>query len=146
MESTVFVVDDERIIADTLAIILNSSGYRARAFYDGQSALDASDVGCPDFIISDVVMPGLGGIEMAIQIRQRFPACQLLLFSGQAATAGLLDEMRLQGHPPFEMLQKPVHPRNLLAWLETRRKRGGDFVARPDDALPGEPFTGYSSF
>jgi len=119
MANRAFVVDDERIIADTLAAILRSSGFEARAFYDGESALFACELSCPDCMISDVVMPGLGGIDLAIQIKQRFPACKVILFSGQAVTSDLLDAARKEGHE-FELLQKPVHPKDLLAKLKAR--------------------------
>lgn len=109
----VLVVDDEQCIADTLAAILNHAGYRAAAAYDAQIALAMCETSPPDLVISDVVMPGMNGIEMAIQIRQRFPTCQILLFSGMAATADLLEEARSQGYH-FELLAKPVHPADLL--------------------------------
>ncbi len=117
----VFVVDDEKIIADTLAAILRASGCDARPFYDGASTLAACEVDAPDWIISDVVMPGLTGIEMGVQIRQRHPNCKILLFSGQAATAELLDKAQASGHE-FEVLLKPVHPTELLAKLDTSRQ------------------------
>jgi CheY-like chemotaxis protein len=117
----VFVVDDERIIADTLSAILRTSGYDARPFYDGAGTLAACEVDAPDWIISDVVMPGLSGIEMGVQIRQRYPNCKILLFSGQAATAELLDKAQASGHE-FEVLLKPVHPTELLAKLDTSRE------------------------
>jgi len=112
----VFVVDDETVIADTLTAILNMSGYEARAFYDGESALSACEIGCPECVISDVVMPGINGLSMAMQIRQRFPACKVLLFSGQAGTAAILEAAGADGQG-FEVLQKPVHPKDLLARL-----------------------------
>lgn len=117
MRTRVFIVDDEQIIADTLAAILNASGYEARQFYDGAAALKACEGGFPDCVISDVVMPRLNGIELAVQIRQRYPACKVLLFSGQAATAKFLDRAREDGYE-FEVLLKPVHPADLLARLE----------------------------
>jgi hypothetical protein len=46
------------------------------------------------------------------------PKCKILLFSGQAATADLLDRARSQGHE-FEILAKPVHPQDLLARLRS---------------------------
>jgi CheY-like chemotaxis protein len=70
----------------------------------------------PDLIISDVIMPDMNGIEAAIRIRQALPGCKILLFSGQAATADLLEKARAQGHE-FEILAKPVHPQDLLAKL-----------------------------
>lgn len=110
----VFVVDDERVIAFTLATILTQSGFAATAFTNPLEALQAAQVDCPDLLISDVVMPELSGIDLAIQTRALCPACKVLLFSGQAATADLLDVARKNGHS-FELLSKPVHPTDLLA-------------------------------
>ncbi|HWS18125.1 MAG TPA: response regulator [Candidatus Elarobacter sp.] len=112
----VLVVDDERVIADTLAIILNQNGFDASAVYTGTAAVDRAREIRPDLIISDVIMPDMNGIEAAIRIRQVLPGCKILLFSGQAATADLLEKARAQGHE-FEILAKPVHPQDLLAKL-----------------------------
>lgn len=114
----VLVVDDERVIADTLAIILNQNGFEATAVYTGAAAVDQARASRPDLVISDVIMPDMNGIEAAIQIRQMLPGCKILLFSGQAATADLLEKARAQGHE-FEILAKPVHPQDLLAKLST---------------------------
>jgi DNA-binding response OmpR family regulator len=110
----VLVVDDERIIADTLATIFRKAGYEAAPAYDGSSALSQCASFRPDLVISDVVMPGMNGIEMAILVKQRYPACKILMFSGQASTANLLEEARHRGYD-FEILAKPVHPAELLA-------------------------------
>ena len=112
----VLVVDDERVIADTLAIILNQSGFNASAVYTGMAAVERAKEDKPDLIISDVIMPDMNGIEAAIRIRQLLPGCKILLFSGQAATADLLEKARQEGHE-FEILAKPVHPQDLLAKL-----------------------------
>ena len=116
----VLVVDDERVIADTLAIILNQAGYDASAVYRGEDAVEIARATVPDLIISDVVMaPGeMNGIEAVIRIRQFLPGCKILLFSGQAATADLLESARANGHE-FEILAKPVHPQDLLAKLKS---------------------------
>lgn len=58
-------------------------------------------------------MPGMSGIEAAIEIRRRLPACSILLYSGQAATAQMMDDAKSRGHE-FELLAKPVHPVQLL--------------------------------
>lgn len=114
----VLVVDDERVIADTLAIILNQHGYEASAVYTGNGAVERARTVRPDLIISDVIMPDMNGIEAAIHIRKFLPSCKILLFSGQAATADLLESARAQGHE-FEILAKPVHPQDLLAKLRS---------------------------
>jgi DNA-binding response OmpR family regulator len=117
MTKRIFVVDDERIIADSLATILNKSGYQASAFYEAESALLASKLINPDCLITDVAMPMMNGIDLAVEIRDRFPACRILLFSGQAATSDLLATVRGRGLD-FDVLPKPEHPKELLARLE----------------------------
>lgn len=122
MESSrgvVFVVDDERLIAQTLKMILAQSGFTASAFEDPYQALEAAASGpAPDLLISDVVMPGMSGIDLGVQFRKDYPGCKVLLFSGQAATADMLATAKLQGHE-FEVLAKPVHPSDLLAKLRS---------------------------
>ncbi len=114
----VLVVDDEQVIADTLAKILDLNGYDASAVYTGTAAVESARSLQPDLIISDVIMPDMNGIEAAISIRGFLPCCKILLFSGQAATADLLENARAQGHE-FEILAKPVHPSDLLAKLKS---------------------------
>ena len=70
----------------------------------------------PALLISDVMMPGMTGVELAIHFRKAQPECNILLFSGQAVTADLLDKARAEGYD-FDLLSKPVHPADLLATL-----------------------------
>lgn len=114
----VLVADDEQVIANTLAIILNQAGFEARAVFSGEKALEEIDSFQPDMLISDVIMTGMTGIETAIITRKRLPKCKILLFSGQAATADLLEKARRQGHE-FEIMAKPVHPTDLLAKIRS---------------------------
>jgi len=114
----VLVVDDERVIADTLAMILNQSGFQARAVYSGENALEMAATFEPDMLIADVIMADLNGIDAAIKIRAILPRVKILLFSGQAATADLLEKARTQGYE-FEILAKPVHPQDLLTKLRS---------------------------
>ena len=112
----VLVADDEQVIANTLAIILNQAGFEARAVYSGEKAVEALDTFEPDMLITDVIMTGMTGIEAAIATQAKLPNCKILLFSGQAATADLLEKARQGGHE-FEILAKPVNPTDLLAKL-----------------------------
>ncbi|HEV2136691.1 MAG TPA: response regulator [Terracidiphilus sp.] len=114
----VLVADDERVIADTLTMILNQSGFNARAVYSGEKALELAPTFEPDMLISDVIMADLNGIDAAIRIRALLPGIKILLFSGQAATADLLEKARSQGYE-FEILAKPVHPQDLLTRLRS---------------------------
>jgi DNA-binding NtrC family response regulator len=110
----VFIVDDEQVIASTLAAILRLHGYSATFFTSPHDALTAAGSKAPDLLISDVAMPGISGIELAIQMKAQYPACKVLLFSGQAATRDLLKDARRQGHD-FLLIEKPIHPSAMLA-------------------------------
>ena len=112
----VLVVDDEEVIANTLAIILNQAGFEARAVFSGEQAVELLESFQPEMMITDVIMRGMTGIEAAIATRNKLPKCNILLFSGQAVTADLLQEARTRGHE-FEILAKPIHPSDLLAKL-----------------------------
>jgi CheY-like chemotaxis protein len=109
----VVVVDDERVIADTLSVILSKSGFSTVTAYDGISALELARVVRPRLLISDVAMPGMTGVELAIAVIRMDPECKILLFSGQAATVDLLERARNTGYH-FSALSKPVHPVDML--------------------------------
>jgi DNA-binding NtrC family response regulator len=113
----VFVVDDEHIIASTLAMILNSNGFDARSFTDPLKALRAAHFGTPDVLVSDVAMPFLSGVELAAKIKAFCPDCKVLLFSGEVGHLNLLVHDSA-GDRGFEILQKPVHPVALLQRIQ----------------------------
>jgi DNA-binding response OmpR family regulator len=89
--------------------------------YDGKSALEIAEVIPPDLLLSDVVMPGMNGIDLAVAIKQAIPACKVLLFSGQATTASLLDSAGAAA-TDFAVLAKPLHPTDLLARVSASLK------------------------
>jgi DNA-binding NtrC family response regulator len=110
----IFIVDDEPVIESSLAAILQMKGFSARFFTSPLEALAAARLESPDLVISDVAMPDMPGIDLAIQMRAQYPKCKILLFSGQATTLDLLEGARAQGYG-FRLLQKPVHPSEFLS-------------------------------
>ncbi|MBB5344766.1 response regulator [Tunturibacter empetritectus] len=124
----VLIVDDERVIADTLAMILSRSGFSTLTAYDGLTGLETAQDALPDLLISDVVMPVMTGVELAIAVTQMIPTCKILLFSGQAAAVDLLKEARNAGHN-FTTLTKPVHPTDML-------QRISECLATPKTTFP----------
>lgn len=113
---SILIVDDEKSIADTLAMIMQDAGYSARAAYNGAAALTLSREQAPDLVISDVLMPGMSGVDLAVTTKREFPSCRILLFSGQAASADMLRDARGRGYD-FELLAKPIDPDELLQKL-----------------------------
>jgi DNA-binding NtrC family response regulator len=112
-QPTILVVDDEAVIADTLGRILELNGFRVAIAYDGKSALKISRTVTPDLLLSDVAMPGMSGVDLAIEIQQTIPNCKVLLFSGQASTSDLLGAAHDTARE-FTILAKPLHPTELL--------------------------------
>ncbi len=104
----VLVVDDEELIAETLVSILNSAGFAAMAAFNAESALDLASEIPPEVLITDIVMPGMDGIELAYELKRRVPDCKVLLFSGQVGA------VEFRGRTDFPLLAKPVHPLQLL--------------------------------
>ena len=117
-KTKVLIADDEKIIADTLALILNRDGFDARAVYTCQKALEMAPGFQPDMLISDVVMTGTNGIDAAIKMRTLFPKIRVFLLSGQIPTAEMIARSEA-GSLDFEILAKPLHPRELIARLKS---------------------------
>jgi CheY-like chemotaxis protein len=116
MSDKILVVDDELAIAETLRMILEMSGYAAHSASSGVQAIAKAEEGCPDLLLSDVMMPGLNGFETALRIKARCPGCRLLFFSGYSAHPEMLqlsEDLKSRGYD-FEVLPKPLHPSLLL--------------------------------
>jgi DNA-binding NtrC family response regulator len=109
----ILIVDDEKNIADTLAMVFNIKGHEAMAVYSAESAVETIETFEPDIVLSDVMMGKMTGVDLAIYLSKARPECKVLLFSGQAATADLLREASRKGHE-FRLLAKPIHPQKLL--------------------------------
>lgn len=119
----IIVVDDEPVIADTLVNILTGEGYKAISTSNGKSAIEFATKFEPDVVVSDIIMPGLSGIETAKAILQRLPKCRVILFSGQPASVDLVTEARKEGYS-FEVLAKPIDPDILLDTIGKGRGPG----------------------
>ena len=110
----VLILDDEKVIADTLCVVLNQSGYEARAAYDHASAMAVARQLEPDVLITGFnnCCEKNGG-ETAAEVLTFLPHCYVFIFSGSAAAAPALEEFWRRGYR-FDVLAKPVHPQDLL--------------------------------
>ena len=115
----VLVVDDQKLIADSLAEILGNSGFDAEPAYDGWQALEIAARFHPDWLLSDVLMPRMNGVELAIAVRKSHPGTAILLFSGQAGISEILQDGQRRGFE-FELIAKPIHPLKLIERLTDR--------------------------
>jgi len=112
----VLVIDDERTVADTLVLVLNYGGFDAVATYSGEDGLQLAKHGGYNYMITDVMMEPMNGIQVAIAMRALCPDCKILLMSGNEQTAALLAAAERDGHQ-FDIFAKPIHPSYLFDFL-----------------------------
>lgn len=108
---SIYLVDDEEMITRSLAYILRGEGFLVTTFNNPLRALSKIANDAPDLLISDVMMPELSGLHLAMETKKVLPACNILLFSG--AADHLLQQAGEQGIG-FRLLSKPLHPSTLL--------------------------------
>ena len=134
----VMVVDDEPLVADTLAMILAHAGYRAVRAYDARTALEMASVRAPDLLISDVAMPEMNGVELALGMVAMAPGCKVVLFSGHARSVDLIRAYDA-GHD-FPLMAKPMHPTEMLGQVAKSLKH-----ARVPSGVDGEGLLAISA-
>ena len=115
----ILLVDDEAEVTHSLAAILGNYEYEVRVAGTAEEAVETIAEWQPDLAIVDVVLPRMGGIDLAVIIRETHPRCQVLLFSGHQTSQSLLEEAAKKGHL-FEVLSKPVHPMFMVDYVSSR--------------------------
>jgi DNA-binding response OmpR family regulator len=113
-----FVVDEEHILASTLAQFLRQEGLNALSFGCPMKALNAALAVHPDLLISDVALQPLSGIELAHAIRKDSPACKVLLFSSHSEANKLL-EGSCAASDNFSLFPGPVGLLNLMEGIHS---------------------------
>lgn len=114
----IIIADDEGAIAETMALILNAHGFNAQPVSSGEAAVEMASEFKPDFLISDIRMGKLDGIEAALRVREKWPACKVVVFSASMVDHETHDRLKKLG---FDFLRKPLHPSHLLAHLRKER-------------------------
>jgi DNA-binding NtrC family response regulator len=109
----VYVVDDDPLIASNLTAILTDCGYDVTFFTDPLDVLKFVAHGSPAFLISDVAMPGITGIQLAMEVRSRCPNCRIFLMSGQDSIETELANAGATAQE-FPLFHKPFHLSDLL--------------------------------
>lgn len=121
----ILIVEDERLLADTLRTMLEARGYEAEAVYDGESGRDYAETGVYDLLILDVMMPGMNGYEVARSVRRNRVDTPILMLTARSAL-----EDRIEGLDSGAdyYLTKPFDARELLACVGALLRRQGGQV------------------
>lgn len=107
----VLLVDDEEEFVGALAERLELRGIEASIATSGKEALERIDADKPNLVVLDVLMPGLGGLDVLNQIRKTDPQIRVILLTGRGSAQG--DDL---GVPlgAFDYLIKPVNIDDLI--------------------------------
>ena len=117
MPATILLIDDNAVQAATRQTILKRAGYFVIAALNPTRALD--QIGAGEFpaeiglVITDHVMPGMNGVELAIQVKAVAPQCKMLIFSGQEDSQRLIEKARERGYD-LTLVLKPIHPTKMV--------------------------------
>ncbi|MGM0452609.1 MAG: response regulator [Thermodesulfobacteriota bacterium] len=111
----VLLVDDEEEFVTTLAERLEIRGYDPHTTQDGEQALEMIDNNVYDVIVLDLMMPGLGGLEVMQQAKNRHPDLPIILLTGHGSTREGMEGMR-QG--AYDYLMKPLDIDELITKMD----------------------------
>ena len=115
MSLEVLVVDDNRPLAENLAEILAEEGCRVRTAFSAEEALGAAEMLCPEFVLTDIRLPGMNGVELVRRLVVRAPGATFLLMTAYTSDQILTDASRLG--VIRAVLAKPLAIERLLAML-----------------------------
>jgi CheY-like chemotaxis protein len=110
----VLVVDDDRLVADTLTLIFERNGFRAKAAYSADEALERSREFTPNLLLCDVTMPGRDGLSLVEDITHELPACRIIVLTGFYSNLKDVREQAQKLSRPLGILTKPCQPSELL--------------------------------
>lgn len=118
----ILVIEDERLLADSLKSMLEKKGFQVEAVYDGETGADYAVTGIYDLLILDVMMPGLDGYQVARQVRASRCGTPILMLT---AKSDLEDRIEGLNAGADYYLTKPFDSRELLACVNALLRRQG---------------------
>ena len=112
----ILLIDDEKIIRETLSTFLVDQGHNVRTAPSGEDGLWALEEQPADLVLSDVKMPGISGVEVLRRVRESWPGTEVVLITGYASVEDAAEALR---HGAYDFLLKPVR----LAHLDAVARR-----------------------
>jgi CheY-like chemotaxis protein len=110
----ILVVDDERLVADTLGLIFRKHGFEAKVTYSADAALRCARTFSPDLLLCDISMPHRSGLELMADFNRELPDCRVLVLTGYYSNLVRIREQSGKLRRPTRVLTKPCHPTDLL--------------------------------
>jgi two-component system response regulator HydG len=138
MSQRIFVVDDDRDHAESLADVLELRGYQVEIACSGEAAIERFRVADFDLVLMDVKLPGKNGVETFFAFRQLRPDARVMMMTGYSVEQLVRQAVE---HGALGIMHKPFSGEALLAAVESVKPRGLVLVA-DDDALFADSIAG----
>lgn len=121
----ILIVEDDRLLAASLADLLRTRGFETESVYDGESGAAYGELGVYDLVILDVMLPKLDGRQVARQLRARRCGTPILMLTARSAVADRVDGLEAGAD---YYLTKPFDARELIACVNALLRRQGSQV------------------
>ena len=111
LKQTVYVIDDDEAVRDSLRMLLRSVGLPVVCFDAGQTFLDQVELNAPGCLVLDIRMPGISGMELAQRMREQDSLMPIIFITGHGDVPMAVEAMKLGA---LDFLQKPFRDQDLL--------------------------------
>ena len=121
----ILIVEDEKMLADSIKTMLEGRGFQAEAVYDGETGADYAELGIYDLLILDVMMPKMDGYQVARRVRSRRCGTPILMLTARSSVEDRIEGLNAGAD---YYLTKPFDMRELLACINALLRRQGNQV------------------
>ena len=121
----ILIIEDEKLLADSLKTLLEKKGFTVECVYDGESGAEYAETGVYDLLILDVMMPKMNGYQVARSVRAKRCGTPILMLT---ARSGLEDRIEGLNAGADYYLTKPFDSREMLACINALLRRQGNQV------------------
>ncbi|TGL13946.1 DNA-binding response regulator [Leptospira levettii] len=131
----ILIVDDEEDIAGLIQFHLEEEGFQTEVCHNGMEVLPRLEKNLPDGIILDLMLPGIGGMDLCKRIKEKYPQIPILMVTAKTGETDVVLGLELGAD---DYIRKPFNIRELVARVRTVTRRTTD----PNQEIQGTITTG----
>ncbi len=114
MKQRVLVIDDDKLVADTLNLIFLANGFQSEARYSAATGFERARSFDPELVLCDVTMPDENGLELAERLQKERPQTRMLMLTAYSSNTSKVEAQSSRLGRPLKVLCKPCRPEYLL--------------------------------